>query len=1248
MAALCAITVVVRLRAARAACYRVVHADFSERSGASQRSRHREDGEKSLYLKRLELMGFKSFAERTALEFEPGIIAIVGPNGCGKSNIADAIRWVLGEQSAKALRGAGMTDFIFAGTETRKPLGMAEVSLTLCDCESALGTDFHEVMITRRVYRSGEGEYLLNKTPCRLRDIQRLFMDTGIGTNSYSLMEQGRVDLILSSRPEDRREVFEEASGISRFKADRREAMRKLEQTEANLQRLSDILREVRSRMISLQRQAAKARRYQALQQELRAWELYFARRRLEALDAELREAEIRSTTLREREDAIAAALTEAEHRLEEGRTRMEESDRAAEAARELAAQARAERHRTADALAHYEQRCEEYRRLMDTYQRELDEARARAAEHGAEITALGAEICVLEQRRDAADCHLADRAAQLRDCEDQVETTSRELHRLRAELVELDHRLACASNELAGLDTREKEGTLRRERLRVEHTQLQQTLAAAERLRADWTTRVDAQRQQVRVAESRLAELLERRRELDSRGANLRSESDRFRLRAAELAAQLDVLRRQQAQRETFADGARAILEGQLPTAPGDILGPLAQAFDAPPDDRIALEAALRAWADAVIVRSVDVAQELLRALEERGAAAARLIALLGPPPVPGSAASSPGEPLIARVRCADDLRPLADRLLAGVYIVGEFPQGAEPPPGVVWVTRSGRLAAGYGRYEWLGAGAPSNPIALRYRIDEIEQERANAEAAARALEHDQTAIRSAVQSLDIEIADARRELDVARMTLAMIEGEGAVLARQEQDSRQRVETVAMELEAMVEGHNAAATERDRLLSTLEEIRRSQAEVRQRLSVLSDELRALEHRRGQLAHDETEARIVAADCRREYESAVQRRQSIEQRIAELDALIHQRGEGLNLYCQRLEESVRAAAAARDALIPLEEEERAHLARVEALRAEREQQAETLHAAERELRGYREELDVVRRERASLEVRIAELRLRCQTVLDRAASEYRASPEEVATAPEPAVTEGVPSRDDADAMEAHVAELRARLDSMGPVNLVAIQEHQELEQRSAFQSAQQEDLMRSRQQLLDLIRRIDRTSVQMFRETFERVNEKFDEMFARLFGGGTAKLVLVDETDVLESGIEIVVRPPGKKHQSVSLLSGGERALTAVALLFALFAIKPSPFCVLDELDAPLDESNIGRFLSIVREFTPRSQFIVITHNRQTIAAADLLYGVTMQERGVSRIVSVKFRDETAADEDTRDTVGFPTLPAPV
>lgn len=1194
-----------------------------------------------MYLKRLELAGFKSFADRTTLEFEPGIIAIVGPNGCGKSNISDAIRWVLGEQSAKALRGAGMTDFIFAGTETRKPLGMAEVSLTLCGCEQALGTDYHEVTITRRVYRSGEGEYLLNKTPCRLKDIQRLFLDTGIGTNSYSLMEQGRIDLILSSRPEDRREVFEEASGISRFKADRREAMRKLEQTEANLQRLGDILREVRSRIISLQRQAGKARRYQALQQEVRAWELYLARRRLETLDRDLHAAETRRAAMLEREGAIAAALTEAERRLEEGRARLDETDRAAEAARELAAQARAERHRAADALAHHEQRAAEYHRLIEVHQREIEEARARAAELAAAAEQTAAEISTLEQRRAAAEQALAASSARLRECEQEFEHASNELHQLRQELVELDHALAQASNELGALDAREKETALRRERRRVELAQLRQALAAAEQLRTDWSARAEAQREQVRAAETRHADLGERRRELEERAAGLRRESDALRLRVAELTAQLDVLRRQQAQRETFADGARAILDGQVPAAPGEILGPLAQAFDTDPLDHLALEAALRAWADAVIVRSPAAARVLLKALEERGVAAARLIALL--PPEASSApapAAGPGEPLARRVRCEEPLRPLAERLLASVFVVDEFPEGVEPPPGAVWVTRGGRLAAGRGCYEWLGAGAPSNPIALRRRIEEIERALAEAETARQTLDAEREAAQAALRSLEVELADARRELDVARMALAMIEGEGAILARQEQESRRRADTVAMELEAMAEEGGMAAAERERLLARMAEIRERQSEARQRAGVLGEELRAIELRRAELGRADTEARIAAADRRRECEAAAQRRQAIGQRTAELDALIRQREQGLELYQRSLEESVRAAAAARDTLHPLEEEERAHLARAEKLRAEREREAADLQSVDHELRRRREDLETVRRDRSAAEVQIVELRLRRQTVLERAAADHRASPDDVASAPPPPAAEGAPSPDDIEAAEAHVAELRARLDSMGPVNLVAIEEYHELEQRHAFQSAQQEDLVRSRQQLLDLIRRINQTSTEMFRETFARVNEKFDEMFARLFGGGTAKLVLVDEADVLESGIEIIARPPGKKHQSVSLLSGGERALTAVALLFALYAVKPSPFCVLDELDAPLDESNISRFLSIVREFTPQSQFIVITHNRQTIAAANLLYGVTMQERGVSKLVSVKFREgdepEQVADSAAR------------
>ncbi len=1178
-----------------------------------------------MYLKRLEMVGFKSFADRTKLEFEPGIMAIVGPNGCGKSNISDAVRWVLGEQSAKSLRGAGMTDFIFNGTDTHKPMGMAEVSLTLAECEAALGLEYHEVTVTRRVYRSGEGEYLINKTPCRLKDIQRLFMDTGVGTNSYSLMEQGRIDRILSSHPEDRREVFEEASGITKFKADRREAMRKLDQTEANLLRLADIIREVKRQIISLQRQAGKARRYQVLQQELRGIDLHFTRGRIDAIDADLGTVEARRASISEREEAMTATVRDIEAAIAAHRASLGEFDRDIDETRELAAQAKAEWQRTQEAIAHNEDRIREYRQLSANYLQEQESGSRHLEDHRQTLTALQAEFESASTARLAAEADLQTRTARLREQEAAVDAAGQQLHRMRTELVEIENRVASLTHDLSECEAREKGATIRRERLLVEQSQYRQSHTHIEAQRATLGAKIAEQKTVAAEADRRLQELQGLAQDRATAIANLRQKLSELKPRDAALAAQIDLMARQEAQSEGFPGGARLLLDGTVTADGAAVMGALASHLEAEPEYRGCLAAVLRPWADAIVVSDAGGAVALLRELDRRRAGAARLLAADGPVLEAAPKAVDGAESLLAHVRCDDSVRDLVARLLGGVFVVGDLARVPRPAPGTTYVTASGLVAGGNGAYEiWMSEAADSNPVARRQRLQGWRAERETLGREISAAESDMAQIQAGDGSLDAERAEARRTLEVARTALAMSEGESGILAREDLTARQRAETVAMEIESLSGQDEAGRERRERIHTSLDEARTRQGEVRSLVAVRTDEQRTLEQQRSQWVQEVTEARIAAADRRREAEALQQRAASHEDRIRELETLVRERADGVVAYHQRIEDLLRGTAAARDSLQPLEEEATLHQNHLDALRRDREAQARTLDGAEGQVRAEREALDTARQSRNRLDIELAEMRMRRQTLVERACADYRITVDEILAAPEPDWGEaGAPA--DADTLESRVAELHAKIESMGPVNLVAIEEYQELEKRNEFLTAQQDDLIQSKQQLLDMIRRINQTTTQMFQDTFVKVNENFKDMFGKLFGGGTARLVMVDEGDVLESGIEIIARPPGKKLQSVSLLSGGERTMTAVALLFSLYMVKPSPFCVLDELDAALDDSNIGRFVAVVKDFLANSQFIVITHNRQTIGTANVLYGVTMEKRGVSKIISVKF-----------------------
>ena len=1189
-----------------------------------------DDGGSAVYLKRLELVGFKSFAEKTRLDFEPGMMAIVGPNGCGKSNIADAVRWVLGEQSAKALRGSRMEDCIFNGTDAHKPLGMAEVSMTLADCETTLGTAFHEVTVTRRVHRSGEGEYFMNRTPCRLKDIQRLFMDTGVGTNSYSLMEQGRIDRILSSRPEDRRSVFEEASGITKFKADKKEALRKLESTEANLLRLADILREVKRQIISLQRQAGKARRYQALRDQLRGYDLYFTRERLKELEAGLGTLDARRAGLAEREDAAAADVRGAEEQVHGLRSELAALEAEIENAREQMLDTEAEAKRTREMIRVGAARIAELTEVSERDAREADQTRATLQTLRAGLERLDGQHAGAAGARDEADARAEDKAAALKACEDRIAGGQDCLHRLRIQALELETRVANLQKELAAIDADQRSATLRRERLGAERAGLQRALEQHEQRRADMDARLGGLRAELERAAGVEAAL---RSQGEDRARTLAQTAEALaahREQAAGRRAEHEVLQRGERDAEGFPGGARLLLE---PGAGREgVLGALAAHLDIDAPYRTAAEAVLRPWFDAVVVRDEAAAAVILRELRQRKAGSVRLLTA-GPAGEAGTPVG-PGEPLAAHVRAPDALRPLLQRLLGAVRVVDELdpspaPSGDAPP---ILVTRDGRLRRGRGAFElWAPEDAGGSPIARRQQLRACEEDLARlaglvaaCEEQRGALQRDEGAAAGALREAVAATAEARRNL-------ALAEGENQALSREEADARQRVETVAFELETLVQQGSSGDERRTAVYREIEQFQRRQGEIRAESADLTQALQKDEQERSARLGEATEARLAAADRRREVEALEQRHAAQQDRVEELETLVRERARGVTSYRQRIEDLHRETAAATDSLQPLDDEVNLHRGRMEQARGRREAARAQVEQTETDLHARRGLLEELRRTRGQAEVQLAEQRMRRQNLLERTTGEYRVTDEDIRAAADPDWGEaGAP--ESPEALESLLTEMRTRLDSMGPVNLVAIEEYEELEKRHEFLTGQHDDLVRAKQQLMDMIRRINKTTTELFSETFRQVNANFQEMFHKLFGGGSAKLVLVDEEDVLESGIEIIARPPGKKLQSVSLLSGGERTMTAVALLFGLYLVKPSPFCVLDELDAALDDANINRFVDVVKDFVTQSQFVVITHNRRTIAAANALFGVTMQHRGVSRIVSVRFSPDGHAE----------------
>jgi chromosome segregation protein len=1200
-----------------------------------------------VYLRSLELVGFKSFADKTKLEFEPGMTAIVGPNGCGKSNISDAIRWVIGEQSAKALRGSKMEDCIFNGTDNRKPQGMAEVSITFADCEKSLGTEFHEMTVTRRVFRSGEGQYFINKTPCRLKDIQRLFMDTGVGTVSYSLMEQGRIDRVLSSHPEDRRTIFEEASGITKFKADKSEALRKLEHTEANLLRLTDVIREVKRQIGSLQRQAGKARTYKTLRDELRRLDIYTTREHLLILDSNIQKVEAKILEFSDTVRSTQAEVEETEKTNSVLREALMQTERDIGASQEAGAQAQSRLDHTRELISTNHQRIEEYKSWSERDADEINEHKKQLDEKRKSVTALAAQLEKVRTEQGHAEEELKAVNDNFSKHQQQIDASRSRIHALREESVELDSMYTRLQNQLLEIESRQRSSVIQRERLSAEKAQLARIATAYEKRQTDMAHTLDTMRQEAVTCEKALHTLVEQKAEKESRIAELRQKTANLQSHAAGKHTQIDMLSDENESGEDFSEASRLLLNGTEPDgiAQGKIIGALASHLDVEPSYRLALEAALRSWLDAVLVADTATALSILRLLESRKSSAARVIALdAAPSDIP--AISGPARRLIDHVKCTEAILPAVRCLLGNVLVVDALDQIPRSlPRHVVYVTKNGSVVRGDGSMEfWMRGARPSNPLSRKHALldaktslEDIEKEIGGCAAAIANLTSD-------IRKLEQTIAAAQSELNTSNRSLAQKEGENQVVSKEATEAGQRLETVSWELENLNSQGKSGDAEKETISRQMHEIREQREKATADIGTQTRELQVLESRHSELQTEVTQRRIDFAGLSQKLEHLTSQHDTLQIRIGELESAIEGRSAGVLSYQASIEKLTEAIRTAEGQLSSLEEAVNSSSAKVDGLRQSRERQAKELAEKEKNLSTKRTGLDQIRAAKNEQEVRHAESRMRRQNQIDRITSEYAITLEQLAAEPPPEWEGG--STPPLEACETKVAELRTKLEAMGPVNLVAIEEYQELEERYAFLTTQEQDLIKAKQQLMDMIRTINRTTSEMFSKTFAQVNENFQIMFGKLFNGGTAKLVLVNEEDVLECGIEIIARPPGKRLQNVSLLSGGERTLTAVALLFAIYMIKPSPFCLLDELDAALDESNIGRFVNVLKDFLSQSQFVVITHNRQTIAAANILYGVTMREKGISSIVSMKFTEYVESGMDRR-SANYGGTPSP-
>jgi chromosome segregation protein len=1180
-------------------------------------------------IKKLELCGFKSFVDRTILHFDHDVLAIVGPNGCGKSNIVDAIRWCMGEQSARHLRGRSMEDVIFNGSESRSPHDFAEVTLTFVNDtphEVPLEyRDYAEIAVTRRLHRTGESEYLINKTPVRLRDVTDLFLGTGAGTKAYSIVEQGKIGLIVSAKPEDRRLLIEEAAGITKFKSRKKQAEKKMELTQQNLLRVGDIVAEIDRNLASLKRQAAKAERYVAYRGELEDLQLHEASHRylelagwvkLETAEVErlAQETEQARGELAAREGELEAArleVLEAEDRLSaaqnesfaaENVVRVEEG--AIERARDRMA-----------ALAHREQQAEGEKHEMHEQASRLATERDLVAR---DVAVLGCDESQQAERIAAEEGVLAQRSSAHASADARVLEERGAIARAQAEI-------ASAEAKLAGFERRQAEMTARRDKMRLEGESLElgraehgarveELARSIEDLREG---RVTSAEEKARL-EQRLGELKEQLRVQERSLDEGKSELARSRSRHA-------ALEEMRARLEGVGAGAKALV-GSRDAA---IAGLVADRVEAPPELTQALAGLLGTRLQDVVVRDLSRGVELLGELA-KGRRGRATIVPLQVPFVAGALAAVPqDEGVVARL--ADTLRFAPEdealvRALVGEALVVQDKAAAErlrsagtraplvSLDGTVW-HEDGSISGGQG--DELGAGMLESKREARELAQEIERLDALVSAHFASLQ----ATRAELAQTGAALDKARHEAHARELALVTAEKDLQKAEGQLEGIVKRLSALAAEDAELSRALEEAGFERDEAARGLEETRgrrdASEAELKALEGVLAEARERLEAQR----HLVTACRVEIAGTREKLAAA----RGTESRLGRSAAELEERG-------RRLEEELVANAQAFGEtgaqLVAHKEELHGALDRLKgvqevlaAVRAEFEALRGGLLEREATLKDVRVRVEAAREELATHEMALREKSLALEHLLGGVADKFRGLHL-------PRVVGDYHMRERPDEVSrSRIEELGRLIERMGSVNLDAMREHAEAEQRFAFYTTQKADLEKALADLTRAIQQMNRESRRLFQETFEAVNERFREIFPRMFRGGRAELRMTNPEDLLETGIDIVAQPPGKKLASIELMSGGEKALTAVSLIFAIFQIKPSPFCILDEVDAPLDEANVARYNDIVRSMTERSQFILITHVKRTMQMVDVLYGVTMPEAGVSKIVSVKINE---------------------
>ncbi|MEK8132019.1 chromosome segregation protein SMC [Paenibacillus filicis] len=1189
-----------------------------------------------MFLKRIELSGFKSFADRTELEFVQGITAVVGPNGSGKSNISDGIRWVLGEQSARSLRGGNMQDVIFAGSDARKAVNYGEVSLTLDNASQSLPLEYQEVTVTRRVHRSGESEYLINKQPCRLKDITELFMDTGIGKEAYSIIGQGRIEEILSTKSEERRGIFEEASGIVKYKSRKKETEKKLQETEQNLLRIHDLISELEDQLDPLRAQSEKAIRFKELKEELKSSEIAMYVYQIEQIYSTWDETNKRLDQLKASQIELSGFVSAHDAQLESDRWELRRKEEAIEVLQGkllLISEDFEKCEGQGEVLKERKKNYSANRAQLEVTSRQLEgrmsDKEAELAEAREKLRAVAERLAVVQGQLKAEEDRLLGVTGGI---------SSAEEDRLKGELLEILNQTANARNEARYTEQQLEALGRRLDRLGDENRKWRDQQESIAARKAALEKRLDRAVAGIQEARSQYQELSQGVREKQTMSEEAQASVRKWEQKLDALVSRRDTMNEMANDYDGFMHGVKEVLKAKDRADLRGIHGAVAELVKVPAHVETAVETALGGALQHIVVQNEAHGREAIGFLKRRQLGRATFLPLdvIRARSIPDSeqrgVESMEGFVGIAvdLVQFEDRYRQIIGSLLGNVIIAQSLEVANKIAARVQYryrvVTLEGDVVNPGGSMSGGSQQRKSSSLLSRQRqIEEMDKEIVVSE-------EQLAACRAKAELMRREIGDAGKKLDELREL-----GESRRI--EEQQIRASLEPLANESKQVAEQLALYGADDESMSAERGELQRRRAAALASLERLAAEegalqeaIREAEIRRKASESAKEELQSQMTDLKVQVASQSQAKQSLQEMerrlVGELGGVrseLEASRESLRQLEYDMEHHDQETIRQIEQLNELKLKKQQAADDLELKRAERAGWNAKLEAEENKTRDQRNQLRSIEEQLRQTEVKVNRLDVELENLLKKLLDEYELTYERA--------KERYPVPEDVLGAQNLVRDLKREIAILGEVNLGAIEEYQRVNERFQFLSEQKNDLVEAKTALYGVIREMDEEMSKRFRTTFDAIRSHFVIVFAKLFGGGRADLILSEPDNLLDTGIEIVAQPPGKKLQNLQLLSGGERALTAIALLFSIIRVKPVPFCVLDEVEAALDEANVTRFAEYLREFSGQTQFIVVTHRKGTMEEADVLYGVTMEEGGVSKLVSVRLEEDEAVME---------------